>query len=247
MKPLLQVSDASLDPKNITIKVCPDLAGRVHFRDAPLQSAAAARFSRLQEFALRRKLIAPTPAAQVGLCLVLFDGVATRDALACALAQLNSVFAWRNNYHIDWADSIGRTIRRTPSVFTRAALASPRLDHVNVEGALTALNDLLKASVRGLRKSYGLDLLLLDAQAWLAENLSNPLAAHCIGAITMASLPRSALAREATGLALPLPVDDEKAGSEIEGFSLAFEAYLNTTAIDRGSWLVDENHIHLPS
>ena len=239
MKPLLQVTDASLDEKNIRVRIEHDFAGRVHFRDSPLQSAAAARFVRIQEFVLRRELVAPNPEVQIALCLIMFDGVVTREDLERALGQLDSIYVWNDDYHLDWPDSIRRLIRRIPSAFTRAALTVPRRQCPSVDQTLTTLDELLKASVSGVRKTYGIDLLLLDAQAWITENISDPLVAHCIGAISMSSLPRSALARELSGLALPLPAEEGESRKS-EGLAHALGAYLDPTGADRGPWLVTE-------
>ena len=238
MKPLLQVTDASLDQNKIAIKVERDQAGRVHFRDSPLQSAAAARFSRLQHFVLQRDLVASTPESQIALCLIMFDGVVTRDDLERALGQIQSAYVWNSHYHLDWADPIGRTIRRVPSVFTLAALAVPRSSCPSVSEILSSLDDLLSISVRGPRKTYGLDLLLLDGQAWLTENVQDPLVAHCIGAIPMTSVPRSALARESCGLALPLSAGNSR--RKTEGLASALAPFLNPEGADRGSWMVEE-------
>lgn len=239
MKPLLQVSDASLDAKNIKIRMECDFAGRVHFRDSPLQSVAASRFVRMQEFVLRRELVAPTPELQIALFLIMFDGVATKDDLRQALTQLDSIYAWNGSFHLDWYDKIRRLIRRIPSSFTIAALAVPRHQSPSIDMTLVALDKLLRASVRGPRKTYGLDLLLLDAQAWLTQAILDPLVAHCIGAIPMSSLPRSAMARELSGLSLPLPTGAVRS-SQSEGLALAFGAYLDPSGADRGSWLVAE-------
>lgn len=240
MKPLLHVSDASLDEKMIAISYALDGGGRIHFRDAPLQSSAASRFTRIQEFALRGELSLTSPEMRIALSLVIFDGVATRADLEGALAAVNSVYRWNDDHCLDWVDQFGRINRRFLSVFTRAALVMPRLGTPLVSEVLCALDGILGQSIRGVRRSYSLDILFLDSQAWLAENVSDPLVAHCGRAAPMASLPKSALAREVTGFALQTEAAGTQDRFASEGLACAMGAYLDPSGADRGAWLVAE-------
>lgn len=239
MKPLLQVSDASLDPKNIAIKWKRDHMGIIHFRSAPLESTAAARFSRVQALALRGDLLPPS-STRIALSLILFDAIPTREDLEAALGNIDSIYTWNEQVCLDWSDKFNRGNRRFLSVFTQTALATPRTVKLDTAAVLSDLDLMLQKAIRGPRSTYSLDLLLLDAQAWLKESVSEPLVAHCIGAAPIASLPRSVLAREATKLALGIDAAALRSEATSDGFARALAAYFDPTGRDQGSWLIAE-------
>ena len=240
MKPLIQTPDPLLDPKNITARLGKDGVGRFHFRSASLESTAADRFSQIQELFLCGKLVLPHLESRIAISLILFDGIVTRDDLVNAIEAADSTYAWRGEYCLDWLDSDGRVNRRFISVFTQAALAAPRIGKVDVATAMTHLGDVLRSCIRGSRMSYSVDLLLLDARAWLAENVSDPLVAHCNRAVPIAALPRSVLAREETKLALGSVQNALHSEDTSEGFARALEAYFDPSGNDQGTWLIAE-------
>lgn len=240
MDHFLNVIDASLDPANIKGRLKSDPVGRIHFRAAALESVAAARFSKIQQIVLRGKLSFPIPEVRIALNLILFDGIATYEDLERALAQVDSIYRWQSVLCLDWRDSLGRVNRRYISLFTQAAMAVPRTSETDVATALVSLNQLLMDLVHGSRQNYSLNLLLLDAQAWLAENVADPLVAHCICVVPIASLPRSALVREETKLALVSDRDPAHRHALVDGLARALGAYLDPSGADHGSWFVAE-------
>lgn len=240
MDHFLNVIDASLDPANIKGRLKSDPVGRFHFRAAALESVAAARFSKIQQIVLRGMPSFPFPEVRIALNLILFDGIATYEDLERALAQVNSIYRWQSELCLDWRDSLGRVNRRYISLFTQAAMAVPRASETDVATALVSLNQLLMDLVHGSRQNYSLDLLLLDAQAWLAENVADPLVAHCIRAVPIASLPCSALVREETKLALVSDRDPAHRHALVDGLARALGAYLDQSGADHGSWFVAE-------
>ncbi len=239
MNHTINVIDASLNPANIKIKPKLDMVGRSHFRAAALESVAAARFVKIQEIVLRGNLSLPVP-ERIALSLVLFDGIATYEDLERALARVDDIYRWQSELCLDWRDPFGRACRRYISVFTQAVIAVPRRSTIDVAATLIGLNRWIATLIRASRQNYSLDLLLLDAQAWLAENVSDPLVAHCIRAVPISSLPRSTLAREETKLALASDRDLEHGRALVEGLARALGAYLDPTGTDRGSWLIAE-------
>ncbi len=119
--------NASFDTKNIAPKLGKDSVGRTHYRSAPLESYAAARFAHIIERMLHGELQLPNSIAYVAMCLVLYDGIATSEDLERALGNLDGIYAWHGWNCLDWLDASSSGNRRYVSIFTQAVLALPRV------------------------------------------------------------------------------------------------------------------------
>lgn len=232
--------EKSFSLTNITPRAYVDTVKRVHFRAAPLESYAARRFARLVDVTLRGEVRFQTPACCVAWSLIIFDAIATREDLLCALPCLAGLYTWRNQVCLDWRDIDGRHQRRYLSAFTQAALASGLPAKIDAAATLTAIDTLLADFYPTHPGRYTLDILLADARAWFREHLPDPLYAHVAGWVPMASLPRSTLAREETRQALMVDNAPGELPIRPEGFQMAVGAYLSSRSQDRGNWLLAE-------
>ena len=231
---------ASFKPNNITLHAERDQVGQYHFRPPSLLPAAASRFRHLQKALLSGELTFREPHAQLAACLVLFDGIATRHDLECALANASGCYIWKGRRCIEWIDAIGRVNRRILSAFSCAALAQPNGSERHVMATLKAVNSCLLNITDDPGVAYTLDILLLDTQAWLFEILSGPMLAHCLNLAPIALLSRSVLGREATGRAIIIEDKSlEKTQSE-PGLAMALGAYFDSPETDGDTWLVAE-------
>lgn len=240
MTVLIHEHDGALAPKNIAIVCCGDPIGRVHFRSAALTSRAASRFAKLQVAFLKGRLIAPSPVLHAALSKILFDGIATETDLSGVLHGLEQMYRWDGSVCVDWVDAIGRQNRRHLGLVTQAILALPRTAATDVNTTLQALDSFLSEIVRSPNHSYSLELLLLDAQAWLYEHLPPPLFAHCIGQAPITALSRSTLARHESGQALSPVISQDVEDDKPQAFAYAIGNYFASRRDDQGGWFVDE-------
>ena len=236
----LRPKAGSFDPKNILPTLYVDSVRRVHFRSAPLESYASNRLSKIIDATLKNEIEFPSPAARIAWSLVIFDGIVTRPELENAITNIDSIYRWRGHYCLDYVNIDGRQKRRYLSLFTQAALAAPRTEKITADGVLTELESMLAKLFPRDEGTYSLAILLADAHAWLREHISDPINAHVSGLVPMTSLPRSALARDETGLALLANSNERVASKRHDGFELAIAAYLDQATGDRGGWLVTE-------
>lgn len=239
--PVLMVErDGALVPANIAIACRVDAIGRVHFRCCGLTSYAASRFAKIQQAYLKGLLAAPSPAVNAALSLILFDGIATETDLAQALTSLDQLYRWYGHVCLDWIDPTGRQNRRHLCPITQTVLALPQTHGGDVRATLQLLDAFLRDLVSSTRRSYSLELLLLDAQAWLYEHLPPPLFAHCIGKVPITGLSRSTLARQESSLALsPVAKRDDEVASH-RAFASAIGNYFASHRDDHGTWFINE-------
>jgi hypothetical protein len=240
MTVLIREHDGAMAPSNIAITCRFDAIGRVHFRSGNLTSRAASRFAKIQTAFLKGRLLAPSPAIHAALSLVLFDGIATESDLSRAITGLDQLYRWDGHVCLDWLDSIGRQNRRHLGPITQAILSLPRADAIDARPTLQALDIFVQDIVRSPKRSYSLELLLLDAQAWLYERLAPPLFAHCIGKAPIAALGRSTLARHESGLAISPIVDEEAEEPSTRAFAYAIGNYFASRRDDQGGWFITE-------
>ncbi|AXS79108.1 hypothetical protein [Dechloromonas sp. HYN0024] len=236
----LSLKKGSLDPKNILPTVFIDSVRRVHFRSAPLESYAAYRFSKIIDATLKGEIYFPSQASRIGWSLIIFDAVATKPDLENAIANLDSVFRWRDHVCLDWLNAGGSLQRRYLSPFTQAALAAPRTEKVTTSKVLDEIAIVLTQLFPDYEGAYDVPVLLSDALAWLREHISDPVYAHVSGLVPMTSLHKSALARAESGLALVTFTDESQEVYHHQGFQVAIAAYLDQNNDDSGSWLVSE-------
>lgn len=240
MTALMNEYDGALAPENIAIACHFDAIGRVHFRSGPATSRAASRFAKIQAAVLKGRLVAPSPTIHAALSLILFDGIATEADLSGALTGIDQMYRWDKRICLDWIDSIGRQNRRHPGLITQAILALPRQAVIDVHITLQALDKFLQSVIHSPSRAYSLELLLLDAQAWLYECLPLPLFAHCIGKAPITGLSRSTLARHESALALSPMVDHKTEEPSSRAFASAIGGYFASRRDSQGSWFIDE-------
>lgn len=236
----LRPRNGSLDLKNIKPTVFIDNVQRCHFRSAPLESFAALRFSKLIDATLKCEIDFPSPACQIAWSLIIFDAVTTVSDLAAAIANLDSVYLWRDHACLDWINENGCQQRRYLSAFTQSSLAAPRTGKATTSQIIEEIEMVLRAQFPIHQGAYTLSILMADSNAWLRENIPDYLYAHAAGLVPITSLPRSALAREQSQLALLSESDGLTEVDQHDGFQSAIEAYLDQTSEDRGSWLISE-------
>lgn len=241
MSKLTRFPKSSFNPENIKLKGYRGHIGESHIRPSTMTAIADARFAQIQLKYLSGEIDPSDPSLPSAMCLVLFDGVATAGDLKSALSNLADKYKWHDHVRLGWADGIGRQNGRHLSHFTINALAYPCKEDIEVGALLAELDGFLRGAVK-LGGIYGLDLFLLDAQAWLYRVLSGPLLAHCLNTNPIASLPRSALAREEEKLALArqLPAGEP---AERMGFGEALSGYFDSARSGSSEWLVSETMV----
>ena len=232
--------DAALVPKNIAIQLLRDPAGRLHWRSAKLTSYAASRFTGLQVAFLDGGLTAPTRGALAALSLILLDGIANRDDLERALAGVDHLHWWNERVCLTWDDSIGRHNRRFLSPITQSVLALPTTEKLESAAVMEQIDALLRSAIRSAKRTYSLELLLLDAQAWLLETVPGPLFAHCTGHAPISALPLSALARQEAKLALAPETAGQPVRKTNDGFARALGNYFDHGQGNEGGFVIDE-------
>ncbi len=232
--------DGALTPENIAIKCRFDAIGRVHFRSSDLTPHAASRFAKIQAAFLKGRIVAPSPAIHSALSLILFDGIAIEDDLTQALGGLDRIYRWDGRVCLDWRDRIGHQNRRHLGAITQAILALPHATTIDVRATKQALEEFLHDIVRSPNRAYSLELLLLDAQAWLYERLPPPLFGHCIGKAPISALGRTTLARYDSGLALSPVINKEAEAPRTRAFARAIGNYFASRLDDQGGWFINE-------
>lgn len=240
MAELIRDRDGALIAANIAMTSHFDAIGRVHFRSGSLTARAAARFAIIQEAFLKGHLMAPSPPVLAALSLILFDGIAVESDLALALASLDQIYRWGGQNCLDWTDSIGRQNRRFIGPITQAVLALPRKTAIDVGATLQKLDLWLKDFVRSPNRSYSLELLSLDAQAWLRERLPDPLFAHCICKAPITALSRLTLARHESRLALSPAAGEPAEEPSSRALACAMDSYFASRRDDQGGWFIAE-------
>lgn len=240
MPVLMAERDGALIPANIAIACRVDAIGRVHFRSSGLTSYAATRFAKIRQAYLKGQLAAPSPAVNAALSLIFFDGIATEADLTQALTNLDRLYRWDGHVCLDWIDPTGRQNRRHLCPLTQTVLALPQAPVGEVGTTLQLLDAFLRDLIGGTKKSYSLELLLLDAQAWLYEHLPPPLFAHCTGKVPITGLSRSTLARQESSLALSPVAKQEDEDSNPRAFASAIGNYFASRANDHGTWVINE-------
>lgn len=230
---------------SIRLVAGPSIRGRrrgtldvVYSMDAPER---ARRFERIQDALLRGEINLPQPAIRLAAFLVAFDAIVTRAALAAALSACRHAYAWHGIICIDWQAPCGRIDRRHLSAWTTFVLAETGALSLSTDDTIQMLDHHLNTAVSDKFRSIDLDSFLDGGRAWLALTLEGPWFSHAVGAVPLAALPRSALARESSQRALyATHIEEEpEAGNADACIGLALDAYLSGGR-DGGQWFVDE-------
>jgi len=228
------------DPKRsrddcITPRFRKDRLGRIRFRPQALSSHGAARVRLIQEAILNGIMDDENVRVQIAAHLLCFEGILLQADLSAAIKNWPSIFKWDGHHVLEWTRADGRQDRRFLSALSAGMAACD-------PGALsdrdfTAVTQHL-ARVLYSDPSADWSRLFTDLQAYYLEALPGYLFAHVTALLPMTALPRSALARLETGLAL---VDDMVAALAASEAALgnALEAFLSGPAESSSAWLVD--------
>lgn len=186
------------------VVIARDQVGRVQMFPLASAGAAVARFERFRRALAALDLIPIDSAAMPLACLIAFEVVCERSSLSLAYTSAGSMRQWRGQPFIDWATTDRGLCRRYLSPLTAIALAAqPNLPPL--PAAMVVLRDALAAN--GLCRTSDdpvacIAALHADACAWAVHHLPGYLASHVIGVAPLACVPRTALAREESRLAL---------------------------------------------
>lgn len=186
------------------VVIARDQVGRVQMFPRASAGAAVARFERFRQVLAALELMPVDSAGMPLACLIGFEIVCERNSLPAAYAAASAMRHWRGRPFLDWLDAGRSLCRRFVSPLTAIAIAA-QPDLPPLPAAMRALRDALAS--RGLCRA---DVepadcvadLQVDAGAWAVHHLSGYLASHVIGVAPLACVPRSALAREESRLAL---------------------------------------------
>lgn len=177
-----------------------DALGRIRYSPVPSSTAAVANFQRFQ-----RTVLEHGPACGLAAHLVGFESVCHLSDLHAALqACTDSCFYIGTDAYLDWPREKDWRNQRLLSSATLAAMARTPTNHTGKaeELALCKLARDANPQWRHLSNEQALDHLFAAARAWAVFTLPPMLAAHVLGDVPLQPLPRSALARYETHLAL---------------------------------------------
>lgn len=177
-----------------------DALGRIRYSPMPSSTAAVANFQRFQ-----RTVLEHGPACGLAAHLVGFESVCHLSDLRAALhACTDSCFFVGTDAYIDWPREKDWRDQRLLSPATLAAMAKTPTNHTGKaeELALCKLARDANPQWQHLSNEQALDHLFAAARAWTVFTLPPILAAHTLGDVRLQPLPRSALARHETHLAL---------------------------------------------
>ncbi|MCX8115085.1 MAG: hypothetical protein N3D71_08450, partial [Burkholderiaceae bacterium] len=193
--------DRSMHPH---VVIARDQVGRAQMFPRASAGAAVARFECVRRALAALDLIPIDSAAMPLACLIAFEVVCERSSLSLAYTSAGSMRQWRGQPFIDWATTDRGLCRRYLSPLTAIAIAA-QPDLPPLPAAMLALRDALAAN--GLCRTSDDPVacaaaLQADAGAWAVHYLPGYLASHLMGIAPLACVPRSALAREESRLAL---------------------------------------------
>ncbi|MEW5880432.1 MAG: hypothetical protein AB1761_08310 [Pseudomonadota bacterium] len=190
--------------KHPHLAVVRDQVGRVQLFPLASAGAAVARFERFRQVLAALELMPVGSPAMPLACLLGFEIVCELNSLPAAYAAARTMRHWRGRPFLDWQDGGRPLCRRFVSPLTAIAIAAqPNLP--TLPAAMLALRDAL--ATNGLCGAHVdpagcISALQADAGAWAAHHLPGYLASHLLGLTPLACVPRSALAREESLLAL---------------------------------------------
>ena len=180
-----------------------DPSRRAHFIHASSLGSGAHRFHTFQSWLLAQE-DTPQKASLVLGCLLSFEGIASDTDLRAAYNACSLAARFDHTVRIDWRSENGADSRHL-SDFTILMLRGV----VDWSPFDVAKTELLQELTRAMPYCDGevcdpalWDQLLKDGMAWLQTTLPSALYGHVCGANRMTALPRTALARETTQLAL---------------------------------------------
>lgn len=186
--------------RDLPYRTTTDALGRIRYSPMPSSTAAVANFQRFQ-----RTVLEHGPGCGLAAHLVGFESVCHLSDLHAALqACTDSCFYIGTDAYLDWPRKNNWRDQRLLSSATLTAMAqTPRNNTGKAEElALCKLARDANPQWQHLSHEQALDRLFASAQAWAVFTLPPMLAAHTLGDVPLQPLPRSALARYQTHLAL---------------------------------------------
>lgn len=183
-----------------------DRTGAPHYLLPRALDTAAQRYETTIKAYLSRRLDLDAQ-TKLAFCLVVFDGILDRANLKSALQALSTRYQTDSHVLVDWFRSKDWLDRRRLSVWTLIALEDRHRTPESEQATENMITDLDRA-LKEMRDFRGLDGLFRDSHAWLLRVAPGPACSHADGTNVMTPLPRSALARAETKLALPVTPPD---------------------------------------
>ena len=134
--------------------------------------------------------------------LLAFEAVVLEADLRAALAATQDRYSWRGQLCLEWSRGGDWLDRRWIGRATASAIATaPQSDAVELS-ALAAFASAVVPRWAGLPETEVRKRLFEAAEVWAALNVPGFLAAHVLGDVRLQPLPRAALGREQTRLAI---------------------------------------------
>lgn len=224
--------DAPIKPENVRSRSLfrRDPSRRIHFIHHADMGTADQRFAYLQKFILDEGLRQLDDSSLVLGCLLAFDGLCTDSDLRGAYAACANAIRWQDAVRIDWLDEPRINARNLSSLTAMAIKRVQTLDSFEQAQAKLLLqlgNTPLQQAASDHSQSLW-DLLLRDGLSWCQATLPPVLFGHVSQATSMSALPRTALAREMSRLALSPEIAESSNEAEATDtvYAQAFEAAL---------------------
>lgn len=213
-----------------------DNVGRIHFRPTADTSRLAESFRGLQAKLLRRQITTGDLLAELALVLVSFEAIVTPDDLAQAIMAATNAYRHDGRLAIEWKREDKRQDRRFVSSLIRACIeALPSTPPTE----LAAKQAIAAAAVLAFPNStVATDELFRAATSWVYESLPGVLFGHVTGLAPLCALPRSTLARHATGLALAVTSEMDSTASEVIGE--AMDRFFQQCSTTGSAWVITE-------
>lgn len=213
-----------------------DEIGRIHPKDTQQTAALAQTFRDFQKQVLEQKIVSSDPLTSAALSMLAFDAIATPHDAVAALAGLSAAYRCADYVYVDWSGPDGRRNRRQLSTMTTgcaAAIIGRVASKAEVQMALTSAAQLVLPVLKD-----PLATLLQASLAWMMdEGFPGAIIAHVAGLAPFTALPRSALVREQSGLAIK--DDDETLQTSSDILGAALDVYFSGGNRSSGSWAVD--------
>ena len=228
-----------IKPPSPSIITYRDGLGRVHFRPTPITSELSREFQDFQTRMLKRQIPIEDSLGKLALALLAFEAIVTPADLERALMCSTHAYCYRKQQVIEWVREDKRLDRRFLSTLSAVCLNEVARTPIDVTAARAAIRNAATAVYPN--RARPIDDLFGAAIAWATEALPGVLVGHVLGVAPLCALPRSALTRDETGLALMTPVGpDGNPGLADEVIGNALESYQQTPLSAGGTWAVVE-------
>lgn len=211
-----------------------DNLGRVHFRPTPDTSRLAASFRAFQAKILAHDITSDDPLTRLTLALIAFEGIVTPVDLTRALVAVSNAYHYNGHVVIEWQREDKRQDRRFLSSLSASCIDATAYAPLNSDAADAAIN--AAANLVFPRSRSAVDELFRAAVAWAYESLPGVLFGHVTSLAPFCALPKSALVRHATGLALAVNSDLDSVSSEVVGE--AMDRFFQQSSVQGSAWAI---------